>query len=389
MCKLPSQFKDYYQILQVHFDASPDVIKAAYRKLCTVYHPDTSHNENEMQRMSELNEAYHILINSDKRAEYHKVWLANNTSRSRHVIPVSQYSSPMGDSAKDVLDQFFHALYTKNWQTAYSCLTLEDQRRVSQSQFSAWRDAVSDCFEMQDYRIQRYRSYQKCRIGEYVYDQVTEFAVTINDLDLQTSLASPSTTHKYVAFDGNSWKVCLGIKSVKQATLKFKLMAQRQSNYDPVALYQSAVSKNDPLTGLLSESGFYDEAIREIERFKRYNNPLSLIAFQILCKDSNREIPCLCQCASIIKSTCRITDIVARFGNNQIICLLTETPEEQALAAAQKFINNIKQRQVEQFTLNAGVIQYTGTNALEEAVFAACSDASKRGDSIWISERQK
>ena len=95
MCKLPSQFKDYYEILQVHFDASPDVIKAAYRKLCTVYHPDTSHNENEMQRMSELNEAYHILINADKRAEYHKVWLANKTSRSRHVIPVSQYCAGM------------------------------------------------------------------------------------------------------------------------------------------------------------------------------------------------------------------------------------------------------------------------------------------------------
>lgn len=165
-------------------------------------------------------------------------------------------------------------------------------------------------------------------------------------------------------------------------------MAQRRKNYDPVALYQSAVSKRDPLTGLLSESGFYDEALKEVERFKRYHNPFSLIAFQIHCADSTREIPCLCQCASIIKASSRITDIVARFGNNQIICLLAETPEAQATLAAQKFVNNIRKRQVESFTLNAGIIQYTGTAAIEDTVFAACSDASRSGNSIWINQQE-
>ena len=63
----PFNFKDYYQILQVHYDASPDVIKAAYRKLCTLYHPDVSHNPNEDKRMLEINEAYNILSNPDKR----------------------------------------------------------------------------------------------------------------------------------------------------------------------------------------------------------------------------------------------------------------------------------------------------------------------------------
>lgn len=386
---MPSPFKDYYQILQVHHDASPDVIKAAYRKLCTLYHPDTNSNANEVARMMEINEAYRVLSNSDKRAAYHKLWQEHFTQRSQHVFSITH--PPEGlqyDSAKNILDQFFHALYTKNWAAAYSCLTLEDQQRISSSQFSAWREAVSDCFEMQDYRIQKYRSYNRCRIGEMVYEQVAEYAVMINDMDLQTSQVSQSTTHKYAAFDGTSWKVCLGVKSVKQATLKFKLMAQRRKNYDPIALYESAVSKRDPLTGLLSESGFYDEAIKEVERFKRYHNPLSLIAFQVHCQDNTREIPCLCQCASIIKASSRITDIIARFGNNQIICLLAETTEAQAMLAAQKFVANIRSRQVEPFTLNAGIIQYKGTAALEDAVFAACSDASRNGNAIWINQQE-
>lgn len=387
---MPSTFKDYYHILQVHHDASPDVIKAAYRKLCTLYHPDTSRNDNQMARMMDINEAYRTLSDPDKRAAYHHMWLEHTTKRSEHVFTVTRPPAGMQyDSAKNVLDQFFHALFTKNWTSAYSCLTVEDQQRISISQFQAWREAVADCFEMQDYRIQKYRTYDRCRLGEVIYEQVAEYAVIISDLDLQTSQVSQSTTHKYAAFDGTSWKVCLGVRSVKQATLKFKLMAQRRKNFDPVALYESAVSKRDPLTGLLSETGFFDEALREVERYKRYNNPLSLIAFQVHCKDSSREIPCLCQCASIIKASSRMTDIIARFGNNQIVCLLAETTEQQAILAAQKFITNIRQRQVEPFTLNAGIIQYKGSNAIEDAVFAACSDASRNGNSIGFNYRER
>lgn len=384
---MQANFKDYYQILQVHHDASPDVIKAAYRKLCSLYHPDTSQNEHQTNRMMEINEAYRILGDPDKRTEYQRTWLERFRQRSNHVI--SAIYPPQGvayDSAQNILDQFFHALYTKNWDSAYGCLTLEDQERISRNQFFAWREAVSGCFEMQDYRIQKYRSYDRCRIGEVVYEKVTEYAVLVSDLDLQTSQVSQSTTHKYAAFDGISWKVCMGVKSVKQATMKFKLMAERRKNFDPLSLYESAVSKRDPLTGLLSEQGFYDEAIREVARHKRYHNPLSIVVFQVHCKNREREIPCLCRCASVIKSTSRITDIVARISDNQIVCLLTETTESQALDATQKFVNNIKLRQTEPFSLNAGVIQYQGTVAIEDAVFAACSDASREGNTLWISE---
>lgn len=381
--RLPKEFKDYYQILQVHHDASPDVIKAAYRKLCTIYHPDTAGNENEQVRIRDINEAFSTLSSPEKRTAYQKVWLERKAERSLHVFPAAH--PPRGvayDSAKNVLDQFFHALYTKNWANAYACLTIEDQERISKSQFFTWRKAVSDCFEMQDYRIQQYRSYKRCRIGEYVYEEVCEYSVVITDLDLQTQKTSQSTTHKYAAFDGTSWKVCLGVKDVKQATIKYKLMAERRKNYDPVALYQSAVSKNDPLTGLLSENGFYDESYKEIERFRRHKHPLSLIAFQVNCKDRSREIPCLCFCAGIIKATSRITDIIARFGNNQIVCMLPETTEEQAFSATQKFMASIKSRQTEAFTLNAGILPYNGTQAIEDAVFAACSDASREGNAI-------
>ena len=118
---------------------------------------------------------------------------------------------------------------------------------------------------MQDYRISFYKNYSKCRIEGTVYPFVKEFAVTITDTDLQLSQTSQNMSHKYVAYDGNSWKVCLGMHSLKQATLKFKLMASRRQNYDPIMIYNNAVSRTDPLTGLLSEKGFYDDSFKEID----------------------------------------------------------------------------------------------------------------------------
>jgi len=60
--------KDYYQILGVSRDASEDDIKKAYRKLAHQYHPDKE-GGNE-SKFKEINEAYQVLSNAQKRARY-------------------------------------------------------------------------------------------------------------------------------------------------------------------------------------------------------------------------------------------------------------------------------------------------------------------------------
>ena len=108
--------------------------------------------------MREINEAYHILSDSTSRTEYHKKWLANFTNRSSFVSSMSfSNRGIVSASPKDILDQFFHAMLTKNWENAYSCLTLEDQTHITLNQFKEWKEAVSSCYEMQDYRIQPYK----------------------------------------------------------------------------------------------------------------------------------------------------------------------------------------------------------------------------------------
>lgn len=63
--------KDYYAILGVDRNADDAAIKKAFRQLAKKYHPDTNGgNRDAEERFKEINEAYHVLSNKEKRAEY-------------------------------------------------------------------------------------------------------------------------------------------------------------------------------------------------------------------------------------------------------------------------------------------------------------------------------
>lgn len=65
--------KNYYDILQVNKNASPEIIEKAYKVLAKKYHPDLQAEENKKQAeeiLKEINEAYEILSNPEKKAKY-------------------------------------------------------------------------------------------------------------------------------------------------------------------------------------------------------------------------------------------------------------------------------------------------------------------------------
>lgn len=64
------EFKDYYKILGVSRDETADNIKKAFRKLARKYHPDISKETDAESRMKEVNEAYTVLSDPEKRAAY-------------------------------------------------------------------------------------------------------------------------------------------------------------------------------------------------------------------------------------------------------------------------------------------------------------------------------
>ncbi|MGA2490493.1 MAG: J domain-containing protein, partial [Anaerolineales bacterium] len=80
------EYKDYYNILGIARTANANEIKSAYRKLAMQYHPDRNPGDKQAEeRFKDINEAYQVLSDSQKRARYDQLgesysqWQQNGT----------------------------------------------------------------------------------------------------------------------------------------------------------------------------------------------------------------------------------------------------------------------------------------------------------------------
>ncbi len=62
--------RDYYEILGIPRTATDEEIRRAFRKLAFKYHPDHNHEDNSGEKFKEVNEAYEVLSDPDKRTAY-------------------------------------------------------------------------------------------------------------------------------------------------------------------------------------------------------------------------------------------------------------------------------------------------------------------------------
>jgi uncharacterized membrane protein YsdA (DUF1294 family) len=84
------RFKDYYAILGVPRNATPEEIKEAYRRLAKEYHPDKNPSPEAEEKFKLINEAYQVLSDPAKRAEYDAFY----------DVLMSRASAPTGPEAR-------------------------------------------------------------------------------------------------------------------------------------------------------------------------------------------------------------------------------------------------------------------------------------------------
>tara|TARA_Y100000817_G_scaffold271700_1_gene230470 strand:+ start:120 stop:1247 length:1128 start_codon:yes stop_codon:yes gene_type:complete len=94
--------KDYYEILGVSKNANDDDLKKAFRKLAFKYHPDRNKDEGAEERFKEINEAYQVLSDSDKRARYDQFGHAGVSGNAQ-----SSGFDFGGSGFGDIFDSFF------------------------------------------------------------------------------------------------------------------------------------------------------------------------------------------------------------------------------------------------------------------------------------------
>ena len=126
--------KDYYEILGVPRTASEEDIRKAFRRLAKQYHPDRNKGDkNAERRFKEMNEAYSVLIDKQKRAQYDQFgeardkgftgndfWENINRRRGRRAerqAPQDEESFQWEDvgDAGDIFSQFFHRESPGGW----------------------------------------------------------------------------------------------------------------------------------------------------------------------------------------------------------------------------------------------------------------------------------
>ncbi len=94
--------RDYYEVLGVGRDASGDAIKQAYRALAREHHPDVAHDKSKAEhRFKEINEAYGVLSDPSKRAQYDRFGHVGNGASGAGDFGFGE------GSFGDIFDMFF------------------------------------------------------------------------------------------------------------------------------------------------------------------------------------------------------------------------------------------------------------------------------------------
>lgn len=106
------EYKDYYQIMGLQRNASPEEIKRTYRKLARKYHPDVSKEPNAESKFKELGEAYEVLKDPDKRAKYDQYgqyW----KEQGQGYRPNTQQKQSHGFGAEDLsgFEEFINSIF--------------------------------------------------------------------------------------------------------------------------------------------------------------------------------------------------------------------------------------------------------------------------------------
>jgi len=112
-------FRDYYKILGVEPDADLKAIKTAYRKLARKYHPDVSTETDTAERFKEVAEAYEVLGDEKKRAEYDEIRKFGGRQQGGGAGGAGGFSSGQGGryNEQDFSD-FFSSIFGQRRQRA-------------------------------------------------------------------------------------------------------------------------------------------------------------------------------------------------------------------------------------------------------------------------------
>lgn len=168
--------KNYYDILQVNKNASPEIIEKAYKVLAKKYHPDLQTEENKKQSeeiLKEINEAYEVLSNPEKKKEYDLFFAEQKQTVSQNYSTnsskESSFSSESDNFPKEdfIFRQQQELLYQQRLQQEKQQQEhlrrkqeLYYQQQLNQARQKAYYDAYIQDLKNRGYKIRYQKSFK-------------------------------------------------------------------------------------------------------------------------------------------------------------------------------------------------------------------------------------
>lgn len=172
--------KNYYDILQINRNASPEIIEKAYKTLAKKYHPDLQTEENKKQAeeiLKEINEAYEILSEPEKKQIY------DASLDSQEPKQSEKNSNPNNNQTQTHSDASFNEeLYNKEQQIQQERLYQEQLRReqelIYQQQLEQARQQAYHDAYIQDLKNRGYKIRYKKSLKDYITSAIS-VAITL------------------------------------------------------------------------------------------------------------------------------------------------------------------------------------------------------------------
>ncbi len=168
------KYKDYYEILGVARDANASAIKSAYRKLARKYHPDVNKSSDAQEKFKDINEAYEVLGDENKRKRYDQLGSSWSQGADFNVPPGFENFnfSNFGGASSGGFSDFFSAIFGD---------IMNQQAQGARGGFSGF-SGFSDYANFSQNRSSRAQSHAQQPQKEENLDIIQNIVLTLNDV---------------------------------------------------------------------------------------------------------------------------------------------------------------------------------------------------------------
>ncbi len=168
------EFKDYYKILGVSKDATPDEIKKQYRRLARQYHPDVSKEKDAEEKFKAMKEAYEVLKDAEKRKAYDEMGSGHHAGDSFTPPPGWEFKQTHHAHGPHVQEadfsDFFESLFGKHARGAQH----QSFQQNGQDQHSKLSITLEEAFHGGERRIELMQGKNKRQLNIKIPAGITE-----------------------------------------------------------------------------------------------------------------------------------------------------------------------------------------------------------------------